>query len=125
MKTTFFLATIFPATIVCSCSGIMPGVGILAPKSISGYRMDFSDLEGTHEYRFSKNGTYAEKCTPEGTSKSTVKSGQWKWTKNRPSRAILTLDDSETLRLTFTTDDHANGLFDGDDRIYAFEFSNE
>ncbi len=100
----------------------MPGVGILAPASASGYRMDYSDLQGSYEYRFSEDGTYRADVRRARSSKETSRSGTWKWTRKSPSDAVLVLDGSETLSLNFTTDDHANGTFAGDSRIYAFEF---
>ena len=110
---------------MCSCSGIMPGVGILAPASVSGYRMDFSDLDGTHEFLFAADGTYSEKCTPADVSQATAKSGNWKWTRQSPSTAVLILDGSKTVDLKFTTDDHANGTISGHSRLYAFEFTKQ
>ncbi len=112
-----------PAAIICSCSGVLPGVGILAPASVAGYRMDFSDLEGTHEYRFAADGTYTEKCTPADVSQATTEAGEWKWTRSSPSDATLTLDENKIVNLKFTTDDHANGTFSGQKRLYAFEFT--
>lgn len=101
----------------------MPGVGILAPVSLSGYLMNFSDLEGTHEFRFAADGTYREKCTPAHTSKVTVKTGTWRWTRKSPVRATLTLDEDKVLNLTFTTDNHANGSYaDRENKLYGFKF---
>ncbi len=125
MKAYRFLAALPALAIFTACSGIMPGVGILAPKTISGYQMDFSDLEGMHNYRFVDDGTYREQCTPADASKATKKTGSWKWTRKSPSQAILVLDAKDTLLLDFTTEDHANGTFGGGGQVYAFEFTKE
>ncbi len=112
-----------PVAIVCSCSGTLPGVGILAPASIAGYRMDYSDLHGIYRYSFSADGTYHAAIRHLSGSSETPRDGRWKWERKDYNAAVLVLDGSETLDLTFTTDDHANGTFQGDARPYAFEFT--
>lgn len=123
MNTKQFLSTIVPAMIVCSCSGIMPGVGILAPASIAGFKMDYSDLHGTYEYTFSADGTYHADIRHSSGPKETPRNGKWIWERKTARDAVLVLDASETLTLRFTTHDHANGTFDGDVRPYAFDFT--
>jgi len=122
MKTSSFLSINAPAMIVCACSGILPGVGILAPASMAGFGMDYSDLHGSYKYSFSADGTYRADIHHASGSRETTRSGTWKWTRKSPSDAVLVLDGAKTLNLKFTTFDHANGTVEGDLRLYAFEF---
>lgn len=101
----------------------MPGVGILAPESVSGYRMDYSDLHGIYTYRFLENGSFRAEIKYSNGNAEAPRNGKWIWERTDYNKAALTLDGSETLNLTFTTDDHANGTFAGDKRLYAFEFT--
>lgn len=123
MKIITLLLFTAPAAIICSCSGIMPGVGILAPGDLAGYRMDYSDLGGIYEYRFSADGKYTATTKLANGSKGAPRNGKFEWDRKDSDDALLTLDGSKTLTLKFTTRDHANGTFDRQATLYAFEFT--
>ncbi len=108
--------------LVASCSGTLPGVGILAPASVANHQMDYTDLDGIYTYRFFENGTYRVRTVlPKGGTKP-ERRGKWEWERQSPGQAVLTLDRTKTIVLKFTTREHANGTLPGDKRIYPFKF---
>jgi hypothetical protein len=108
--------------LLASCPGTLPGVGILAPASVANHQMDYSDLNGIHNYRFLENGTYRVRTTlPQGGTRP-ERRGKWEWERKSPGDAVLKLDGNKTISLDFTTREHANGTIQGDKRIYPFHF---
>lgn len=123
MKLVPLLPMVAPVALVCSCSGIMPGVGILAPSDLTSHQMDYSDLDGSYEYRFLPGEKYVVNSRMLNGSARTSRSGKWEWDRKDYDKAVLTLDGAKTLDLHFTTKDHANGTFEGESELYAFEFT--
>lgn len=109
--------------LLSACSGIMPGIGILAPDSPAGWTMDFSDLLGTHRYKLLPDHTYRSETVVRNAPNQRRSTGSWKWDRLSPDSARLTLDGEREISLRFTTADHANGSFAADPRLYAFEFT--
>lgn len=123
MKLNLVLFAMASVLVVSSCSGILPGVGILAPADLSAHRIDYSDLSATYEYVFSSDGSYLAKTRKSGDARQSLSRGTWKWERTNYDQATLVLDQSMTFKFMFTTDDHANGTINGKPRLYPFEFT--
>jgi hypothetical protein len=122
MASLNFLIVPFAALAFVSCAGVLPGVGILAPKDLSGYEMDATGLKASYNYIFSENGTYIRTTTMPSGKNEKPQSGTWMWNRSSPSDATLTLDKSMVVSLKFSTRDHANASIPTDERLYAAEF---
>lgn len=124
MKFIKSLLSILSLFIFASCSGIAPGLGVLAPASIAGYEMDATGLKGSYYYTFAADGSYSRDTVKPSGKISRDFTGRWKWNRTTPSTAILDLDADTVVSLKFTTHSHANAtLKSTGDTMYPVEFT--
>ncbi len=122
MRPYYLILSFFCAILLSSCAARFPGVGILAPESIAGYRMDASGMKGSYIYDFLPNSTYQSQTTLPSKKRSPIQTGTWKWERTSPSEAILTLDNTLVVKLDYTTAKHANAKLAGEKRLYPVLF---
>jgi len=123
MKVLFTFSALLITSMLSSCSGLFPSVGVLAPGSLVGYKMDAAGMEGSYHYEFFEDAIYRRiKIFPSG-KQGPVKKGNWEWQRTSTDHAVLTLDQSLEVKLHFTTHDHANATIPSNTRLFPVEFS--
>lgn len=123
MKALLIFPVLIVLSMITSCSGIFPFAETRAPRSIVGYKMDASGMEGSYHYEFFEDQTYKRtKIFPSG-KESPVEKGSWKWEKISNDLAVLTLDQSMVVKLHFTTSHHANATIPTSERLFPVDFT--
>lgn len=92
----------------------------MAPRTLGGSQLHYSDNHGKNTYTFFEDGRF--KFTTQAHNKASVDSheGHWQYAITSPSHSIVTFDNDQPIRLTFSDPLTASGTIEGDQRTYKF-----
>lgn len=95
----------------------------LAPRSIAGTRLAYTDLHSRNVYHFSADGKYVFEYVHVSGSDSGEREGRYQYRVTSPDVAVLDCGDSEVITLRFDSATTAIGTIEGDVRKYLFRLS--
>lgn len=92
----------------------------MAPRSIAGSKLHYSDLHSRNTYEFRLNGTFVFDYVHHGSGDAGQRDGTYRYRITSPGKARVDFGDGDFMLMEFDTPLSGTCVFDGDVRRYGF-----
>ena len=94
--------------------------GNMAPASLAGSQLKYSDNHGRNIYTFFPDGRYRFAWLSQNESLADSREGRFHYSITKTNEALIRFENEPQIMLQFTKPGLARGTFQGDLRIYQF-----
>jgi hypothetical protein len=95
--------------------------GSIAPASLSGSQLKYSDNHGRNIYTFFPDGRYRFAWLSQNESLADSREGRFHYSITKTNEALIRFENEPQITLQFTKPGLATGTIQGDVRIYQFQ----
>jgi hypothetical protein len=92
----------------------------MAPRSLAGTKMSYTDLHSRNVFTFFANGTFQFDYIHHSGTDTGGRSGRYRYKITSPNNAVIDCGDDEVISLRFDSPLTATGTIEGDLRPYRF-----
>ena len=94
--------------------------GNMAPASLAGSQLKYSDNHGRNFYTFFPDGRYRFAWLSQNESLADSREGRFHYSTTKTNEALIRFENEPQITLRFTKPGSATGTIQGDLRIYEF-----